>query len=224
MVEMSFTNIQLAIFDMDGTMFDTERLSNMGWKQAVAQQIQGVPDDLFDKTFNSMLGTNMANCRRIANEKLPGFDFDLGHEFCCAFIDEYMKTHGVPIKPGLFELLDRLEELGIKKCVATSTNKDRATHKLEMANVAHRFEVVVGGNEVAASKPDPEIFLKAAKTCNVAPENCLVLEDSAAGTMGGYRAGMRVIVIPDILQPSEEMRKMASAVCKDLHEVARLIS
>lgn len=221
---MKLTDIQLAIFDMDGTMFDTERLSNMGWKQAVAQQTQDISNELFEKTFNSMLGTNNANCRRIANELLPGFDFDKGNAACCAFMDEYMETHGIPIKPGLFELLDRLEELGIKKCVATSTAKERATHKLKMAGVAHRFEVIVGGDEVIVSKPDPEIFIKAASACGISPESCIVLEDSAAGAMGGYLAGMRVIVIPDILQPSEETRKMASIVCKDLHEVAQLIS
>jgi len=221
---MNFTDIQLAIFDMDGTMFDTERLSNMGWKQAIAHQIQDISDELFDKTFHSMLGTNNANCRRIAGELLPGFDFDKGNAACCAFMDEYMEINGVPIKPGLFELLDKLDELGIKKCVATSTDRKRATHKLKMANVAHRFEVIVGGDEVKVSKPDPEIFLKAANACGIAPENCIVLEDSAAGAMGGYHAGMRVIVIPDILQPSEETRKMASIVCKDLHEVALLIS
>ena len=220
---MNFNNIQLVIFDMDGTMLDTERLSHIGWKQAIAQQIQDISDELFDKTFSGMLGTNNANCRRVVNELLPGFDFDRGNAACCAFMDEYMQIHGVPIKPGLFELLDKLDELGIKKCVATSTARERATHKLKMANVAHRFEVIVGGDEVKVSKPDPEIFLKAANACGVVPENCIVIEDSAAGTMGGYRAGMRVIVIPDILQPSEEMRRMASAVCKDLHEVAGLL-
>ena len=217
-------NIQLVIFDMDGTMLDTERLAYMGWKKAIAQQIENISEELFEKTFNSMLGTNNVSCRKVVNELLPGFDFDKGNAACCAFMDEYMAAHGVPIKTGLFELLDRLDELGIKKCVATSTGKERATHKLKMADVAHRFEIIVGGDEVKVSKPDPEIFLKAANACGIAPENCIVLEDSAAGTMGGYRAGMRVIVIPDILQPTEEMRNMATTVCKDLHEVARLIS
>ena len=217
-------NIELAIFDMDGTMFDTERLSHMGWKAAVAQQLEGISDELFTTTFHSMLGKNVATCKKIANELMPGFDFDKGHLVACAFMDEYMETHGVPIKPGLLELLDKLEELGIKKCVATSTDKERATHKLKMANVLHRFEVVVGGDEVKISKPDPEIFLMAANACNVVPEKCIVLEDSAAGTEGGYCAGMRVVVIPDILQPSQETRDMATVVCESLHKVVELIS
>ena len=221
---MDLREVKLAIFDMDGTMFDTETLSNKGWRVAVAKQAPDISDELFNKTFNSMLGTNMANCRRIANELLPGFDFDIGNAECYAFMDEYMNTHGVPIKPGLLELLDKLEELGIKKCVATSTDWKRATHKLEKANVLHRFEVVVGGDQVKISKPDPEIFLKAADACKVKPEYCVVLEDSAAGTEGGYRAGMRVIHIPDILQPSEETRNMSTVICKDLHEAISYIT
>jgi len=217
-------NIKLAIFDMDGTMFDTEALSNKGWRVVLAQFAPDISEELFTKTFNSMLGTNQENCRRIANELLPHFDFDKGNAACYAFMDDYMNTHGVPIKPGLFELLDKLEELGIRKCVATSTDWERATHKLEKANVLHRFDAVVGGDQVKLSKPNPEIFLKAAAACGIAPENCIVLEDSAAGTEGGYRAGMRVIHIPDILQPSDETRSMSAVICKDLHEVTALIA
>ena len=214
---------QLVIFDMDGTMFDTEMLSIKGWEAAVAAQIPGIPWEEFSQVFYSMLGRNLANCRQISNELMPEFDFDKGNEDSFIYMDNYMKTHGVPIKPGLFELLDALEELNIKKCVATSTAKDRATQKLEMANIAHRFEVIVGGDEVVISKPNPEIFLKAAKACGVAPENCLVLEDSAAGVEAGYKAGMEVIVIPDLVQPTQETCDMANEKCKDLFEVAGLL-
>jgi len=223
-IQMKLKNIELAIFDMDGTMLDTEVLSNKGWEVAVAEQVPNMSKELFNQVFNKMLGTNLENCKRVAAEYLPSFDFDKGHTVSYAFMDDYMKTHGVPIKPGLFHLLDKLEALGIKKCVATSTNKDRATHKLTMANIAHRFQVIVGGNEIPVSKPNPAIFLKAASLCNISPEKCLVLEDSAAGVEGGFRAGMQVVAIPDILQPSEETRKMATLVCKDLFEVAELLS
>jgi HAD superfamily hydrolase (TIGR01509 family) len=215
---------ELVIFDMDGTMLDTEVLSIKGWEVAVAEQIPNFSRQIFLETFHKMIGTNYESCRRIARELMPHFDFDKGYKVSYDYMDEYIKNYGVPVKPGLFALLDKLDEMKIKKCVATSTNKGRAAHKLELANLAHRFDVIVGGDEVAASKPAPDIFLKAANVCGVAPENCLVLEDSAAGAEGGFRAGMQVIVIPDLLQPSEETRKIANAVCKSLGEVAALIS
>ncbi|MCL1788258.1 MAG: HAD family phosphatase [Defluviitaleaceae bacterium] len=214
---------ELVIFDMDGTMLDTEMLSIKGWEAAVRQQVPDVPHELFLKTFHSMIGTTYESCKKISQTLMPSFDFDKGHKASYAYMDDHIKKHGIPIKVGLFELLDRLEQLGIKKCVATSTIKERATHKLTLAGVAHRFDAIVGGDEVENSKPNPDIFLKAASICGVAPENCLVLEDSAAGTEGGYRAGMQVIVIPDLLPPTQAMRDMATAVCKDMHEVAALV-
>ena len=220
---MQIKKPELVIFDMDGTMLDTEMLSIKGWEVAVAQQVPNFSRELFVKTFHSMIGTNYESCKRIVTELMPEFDFEKGYQVSYAYMDEYMATHGVPIKAGLLELLDKLEALNIKKCVATSTRKERATHKLKLANIAHRFDVIVGGDDVALSKPNPDIFLKAASICGIAPENCLVLEDSAAGTEGGYRAGMQVIVIPDLLPPSEETKKMAATVCKDLHEVAAVI-
>jgi len=214
---------KLVIFDMDGTMLDTEMLSIKGWEVAVTQQLPHISQELFLQTFYKMIGTNYESSRSIAKELIPEFDFEIGHKVSYGYMDEYIKTNGVPIKAGLLQLLDKLEQLNIKKCVATSTVKERATHKLTLANIAHRFDVIVGGDEVAVSKPNPDIFLKAASACGVAPENCLVLEDSAAGVEGGYRAGMQVIVIPDLLPPTDATRKMANLVCEDLHEVVTLI-
>ena len=215
---------ELVIFDMDGTMLDTETLSIKGWQAAVEEQIPGVPWEEFSQVFYKMIGTNADNCRRVAYEHMPTFDFDRGYIVSYGYMDDHFKNHGVPIKTGLLELLDQLEALGIKKCVATSTARDRATHKLELANIAHRFEVIVGGDQVERSKPNPEIFLKAAAACGIAPEKCLVLEDSLAGVTAGYKAGMQVIVIPDLLPASPEALKMATMECKDMLEVAGLLS
>ena len=215
---------ELVIFDMDGTMLDTEMLSIKGWEAAVAEQIPGIPWEEFSQVFYKMIGTNLASCRRITLEHMPTFDFERGHAASNAYMDNYFVTNGVPIKAGLLELLGKLEALGIKKCVATSTARDRATHKLQLANIAHRFEIIVGGDQVVNSKPNPEIFLKAAAACGIEPEKCLVLEDSLAGVTGGHDAGMQVILVPDLLAATPEMLKFANLECKDLHQVAALLT
>jgi len=220
---MKINKPKLVIFDMDGTMLDTEMLSIKGWEIAVKQQVPDVSQELFVETFHKMIGTNAANCRRIAHELMPEFDFEKGYDVSYAYMDEYIKIHGVPLKTGLLELLDKLEQLNIRKCVATSTAKQRATRKLQLANIAHRFEIIVGGDEVTHSKPNPEIFLKAANACGIAPENCLVLEDSAAGVESGHKAGMQVIVIPDLVPPNATTLDMANVMCKNLCEVADLL-
>ena len=205
-------------------MLDTEPIFIHAWRAALLEQKLDISQELFDTAFNSVIGTNYENTRRVISEMIADFDFVKGYEFANAHKDNFIAVNGVPIKPGLFEVLDKLEDMGIKKCVATSTSRDKATQKLQLANILHRFEVLVGGDEVRESKPAPEIFLKAAALCGVAPENCLVLEDSAAGTLGAYRAGMSVITIPDILQPSDETRGLATAVMDSLHDVVTALS
>jgi len=219
---MNLQNIKLVIFDMDGTMLDTEPISQLSWKAAMAAQNIHITDEYFNETFDKIIGTNATTWRRVLTESIEGFNVDLGAAASNDYMDEHIRVNGVPVKPGLFELLDKLEALGIKKCVATSTATANATKKLKAVDIAHRFEVIVGGDQVYESKPNPEIFLKAAAYCGVEPQHCLVLEDSAAGTAGGYNAGMNVIVIPDILPASDEMRRMANTVVDSLHDVTNM--
>jgi len=219
---MNLQNIKLVIFDMDGTMLDTEPLSQLSWKAAMAAQNIHITEEYFNETFDKIIGTNANTWRRVLTESIEGFDVDTGAKASENYMDEHISVNGVPVKPGLFELLDKLEALGIKKCVATSTATANAARKLEKVNIAHRFEVIIGGDQVYESKPNPEIFLKAAAHCGVEPQYCLVLEDSAAGTAGGYNAGMNVIVIPDILPASDEMRRMANKVVDSLHDVVNM--
>jgi len=215
---------ELAIFDMDGTMLDTEPLSMEGWHVATKEMGFDISPESFKTIFEKIIGTNTENCKAILH-KLVGETFDTERAFAIhlAYMDSYFERHGVPIKPGLIELLNKLEQLNIKKCVATSSLKARAIKKLTEAGLAHRFEVIVGGDDVMRSKPNPDIFLKAAKLCQISPSACLVLEDSVAGTEGGYHAGMRVINIPDLVPPSDKVREMSVAVCKDLFEVAEML-
>jgi len=216
---------KLVIFDMDGTMLDTEPVSMQSWQVAARAMGFKFLDEDFRTAFISMVGTNAINCKVVMRSFFgDNFDMDKAHELCMAEMDRYFAEHGVPIKPGLIALLDKLDEIGIKKCVATSTGKSRATHKLEMAGVAHRFEVIVGGDCVSRSKPEPDIFLKAAELCSTAPHDCWVMEDSAAGTEGGFRAGMKVVHVPDLLPPTDRVREMSWAVCEDLFGVVGLLT
>ena len=211
---------KLVIFDMDGTMIDTEMVSFAGMVEASKVLGHDTPRDVLER----MIGTNAERCRQIIFEHYgTDFDFDKAIDIHNEYVDTYFEKHGIPVKNGLFPLLDKLESLNIKKCVATSTDKKRATYKLSQVDIAHRFEVIVGGDEVKKSKPDPEIFLKAASACGYAPEDCLVIEDSAAGTEGAFKAGMRVIIVPDLGPLTDEIRSMAYALCADLNEVAEMM-
>ena len=213
-------NPKLIIFDMDGTMLDTEPLSQEGMHVAAREQGFEVPDGFFEQ----MVGRNKANAHRLILETIgPGFDFERGMNTHQAYIDNYFETHGAPLKKGLMELLARLEEAGIRKCVATSTDKASAIRKLKYADIFHRFEVIFGGDDVVESKPNPEIFLKAAAFFNTDPQDCLIIEDSPAGCMGAFNAGIPFILVPDFVAVSDDVRGKALFVCRDLNEVCHIV-
>ena len=211
---------KLVIFDMDGLMLDTEPLVITGMKAAVRDLHITIPDEL----LKNIIGLNR-DLRKIKMREALGqnFDYDMAESLCLKGIDEIFEKHGVPLKPGLLRLLDKLEQLGIRKAVATSTMYNRAKSKLTKANIAHRFEAIIGGDMVANSKPAPDIFLEAAGALNVPPADCIVLEDSNPGAEGACRAGMRVIVVPDLVPPSDTTRKQAFAICESLNDVYEII-
>lgn len=110
----------------------------------------------------------------------------------------------VPVKPGLHELLDFLRARKIKIAVATSSNRDTTLHLLTSAKVKDYFDAILCGDEIVKSKPDPEIFLKAAEKLQCLPSHCIVLEDSSNGVLAAHHAGMKVIMIPDLVEPTPE--------------------
>ena len=207
---------KLIIFDMDGTMLDTEPTSLEAMIHAGAEM--GV--EITREMGESFMGKSVARISDMLRTNF-GEAFDVKRAFALhvKYMDEIFEKSGVPVKPGIYELLDKLDACGIRKCVATSTGKERAMSKLASANIAHRFEVVVGGDEVENGKPSPDIFLKAAAACNIAPHDCIVIEDTEAGILGASAAGIPVIAVPDIAPLSEEIRGKAFAVCRDLFEV-----
>jgi len=205
---------------MDGLMLDTEILGIEGLKAAEKELNITIPHEL----GLAVIGKTRELSKKIMLEHLgPSFDFEAALTIAHKYVDQYFKTHGIPLKPGLMHILGKLEENGIKKNVATSTASERAIHKLTLANLAHRFDAIVCGDQVPRSKPAPDIFIKAAAACNTDPKDCIVLEDSNAGAQGGYSAGMRVIVIPDLVPPTNTTRQQALAICKDLYQAWDLI-
>ncbi|MBE6052727.1 MAG: HAD family phosphatase [Clostridium sartagoforme] len=207
--------IELVIFDMDGLIFDTEKLSFLSWVEAGKKF--NINFDL--KTFYKMLGTNHESCRNTIKAEY-GDTID---------IDEYIKekrkinlsllNEGVEKKPGLDELLVFLTENSIKKAVATSSNRDIAINLLRKANILQYFDYVLCGDEVKKSKPDPEVFLNVAKKLDINPRNCLVLEDSEAGTIAANRGRMKVIIIPDLKEPVKEIEELAYKKLDNLEAV-----
>ena len=185
------------IFDMDGLMFDTERLWDTLWEPACRELGLPLPPDMQKFT---------AGGRGLAGENL------------CRHVASY-----IPGKKGLKELLTALEDLGMPRIVASSSPRNMIEMNLQTTGTARYFHDVVSGTEVAHSKPAPDTFLLAAQKLRLAPKDCLVLEDSFNGIRAGRAAGCVTVMVPDLMQPTEEITRLYDRKCDDLLQVRDLL-
>ncbi|MES2355184.1 MAG: HAD family phosphatase [Pseudomonadota bacterium] len=213
-------HLQAAVFDMDGLMLDTERIA-LGVLEQVAVEL-GYP--WREEIGLAMVGLSYRDSGPLIVQHLgPGYPPEPLWE---AFGERYLAvldSEPIPIKPGLLELLDWLEEQGLPKAVATSTRSERAHFKLEMAGILHRFQVVVCGDHVTRGKPAPDIYLAAAKGLGIAPAQCIALEDSNPGVCAALAAGMNVIMVPDLIAASPEVIAFGHTICESLHQALHIM-
>lgn len=208
------------LFDMDGLMFDTERLAADGWKEAAGAL--GITLD--DAQIGSLRGLLPAVSReRFVAWFGDGSVYDRGREIRKAYVERWIEQNGMPVKKGLKQLLEYLRERGIPAAVATSTNRPAAERYWETAGVREYFAASVCGSEVKEGKPAPEVFLTAAGLLGLQPAECLVLEDSYNGIRAGHAAGCQVAMIPDMDAPDEECRRLCDYILRDLTEVIPIL-
>ncbi len=200
-------------------MIDSEPISREAWRRAGAEFGFTISDGL----YQSMVGRAITEDRRLLLESFgPDFPFETIN---ARRVEHYLALleKGLPLKPGLNGLLDWVDARGLPKAVGSSTRRELVLHKLELAGLRGRFEIVVCSDDVGRGKPDPDIFLEAARQLRVVPQGCLVLEDSEAGVQAAAAAGMRVVVVPDMAQPTAETRARALAVLPSLADVPGVI-
>ena len=213
-------SIECVIFDCDGLMFDTERVSIRNWHE-IAAKYNITLDDLF---FQRIIGCNRQTIEQIFKD-YPDIAAHQEEIFRTRVekIFECCKKTGSLNKKGLIPLLDTLQEMKIRTCVASSSNRHYVDTLLNSIGKKETFDAIVCGDEVLHGKPDPEIFLTAAKKAGVAVEHCVVLEDSKSGILAAKRAGMKSVWIYDTVMPDEEMKQALQISCNDLDEVNELI-
>ena len=206
----------LIIFDMDGLMFDTERLAIPTWKKAGEEYGFSIEPIHIAET----IGINVKDVQRVF-ENYFGKDFP----FCKIrkkrekYAFDYMEENGIPVKEGLYELIDYLEDKKIIKAVATSSERKKAERYLSLANIENRFDYIVCGDEVMKGKPGPDIFIKVAQKAECSPGQCIVLEDSENGIIAASRAGMKPVFIKDIKRLSKAAEKLVFKEFNSLFEV-----
>ena len=216
MIHVDGFEIAAVAFDMDGLMFDTERVACDMWvKAGFAHGWKIEPESLMN-----IVGHSGAENKRIMIEvQGQDFPYDEIRASRLALEAEFFRDNAVPMKPGLLELVDFLGARGIPMAVATSTPRPRVLPLLRKVGILERLALVVCGDEVKNPKPDPEIYLKAVAGLGVASASCLVLEDSRAGIASAHAAGAIPVMVPDLVEPDKATAVRAARVFGSLGEV-----
>ena len=205
--------VKAVIFDMDGVIFDSERLVIECWEVVAAKH--NIPDIV--EICMRVQGNNREETGKRFREKYGNdFPYEAYKKEVTALFRERYGEGRLPLKPGVTEILKELKRNHIPVALASSTRSDIVKLELAEANLLSCFDAVLGGDMASRSKPEPDIFLAAAADLQAEPESCYVLEDSHNGIRAAYRAGMHPIMVPDMQQPTEEIRGMAEAVLENL--------
>ena len=207
------------VFDMDGLLFDSERL----YAESILTAAREVGCAMSHDVFLQLVGRSHEVNHRFLLDHY-GSDYPLqaliatwGRHF------RALAAAGLPLKPGAAELLDLLDDLGLPRAIATSSTHADVQHNLAALGLVDRFHGVVARGDYANGKPSPDPFLKAAERLGVAPALCLALEDSHNGVRSASAAGMMTIMVPDLIPATDEIQGLCTLVVGDLHAVCRLV-
>lgn len=208
------------VFDMDGLIFDTEALHREAALAAAAEAGHAVTLGVFLRMVGRPWPVNRGFLLDIFG---PGFPVDAFHAAWLERFERIAATR-LTVKPGVVELLDRLDRMRLPRAVATSSSHHDAGRHLSTHGLLGRFDAIVAFGDYARGKPEPDPFLKAAERLGVEPGLCLALEDSHNGIRSASSAGMMAIMVPDLLPPTDEIEALCVCVARDLTVVARMLT
>ena len=193
------------VFDADGVLFDTENLGRRVWREIGAEMGYPQPAEHYLHFVGRNRADILAELTRMFGADFPGETF-LANRSRRAM--EHMEQEGIPLKPGVHEVLSFLQERRVPVALATSTYRDRTQYRMGRTGLGQYFQTMTTGDQVVHSKPDPEIYTLACRSLGVDPARAVAVEDSRNGILSARGAGMQVIMVPDLIPPTPDLEAL----------------
>jgi HAD superfamily hydrolase (TIGR01509 family) len=211
--------VKAVVFDMDGLLVDSETV----YCEALTAQAAAMGHELPMSVLQLMIGQAWAGSAQVLKGHFgPGFDTDLLRDGSVKRFYQLAQAE-IALKAGVVELLDHLDAAGLPRAVCTSSRRVDVEHHLTAHGLMDRFHAILAQGDYPRPKPNPDPYLKAAEALGFAPQDCLALEDSHNGVRAAAGAGLMTIMVPDLLDPTEEMHSLCVRIARDLHEVHDLL-
>lgn len=207
--------IKAILFDLDGTIVDTEKYYRLYWPKAFAKfgyplkDEQGLNLRSLGRPYLEEYLTNVFG-KRIEIEEIK--------KYARSLVDMSISENGLDLKDGVVECLEFLKTRSVKLAIVTATAEERARKYLQQVNVEKYFDNVISAKNVEHGKPAPDVYLTACEKLNIIPENSIAVEDSPNGVISAYRAGCKVVMVPDQTEPDEELKKCLFAKLSSLKD------
>ncbi len=216
---MFLDNVKAFIFDMDGVLLDTESLCKKCWRRAADDYGLCDVDTVFEKCVGQARQDTFNTLQAFFSLQKTDFNAEEFYLHAVDYFIEHENTYGLPLMKGAGECLKRLSDAGFTLALASSTRTETVRRQLERAGLLVYFKTLTCGDCVVHSKPDPEIYIKAVESIGLKAEDCCAVEDSPNGVRSAYGAGLKVLMVPDLIKPSEEIKNLCTKIINSLDEL-----
>lgn len=210
--------IKAVVFDMDGVIFDSEKLYRRHWM--ITGREYGIDEEEMKGLCNLIAGATKEHNEKLMKSHFgEAFDYGVFREKTMSRMDADIMENGMDLKPGVLELFQYLKGNGYQIGLATSTQRERAERNLKNAGILDVFDKIVYGGTVPNGKPAPDIYLKACKELGVKPSEAMGIEDSINGIKSSSAAGLYTVMVIDLIEPTEEIKPLADQIYDSLFAV-----